>query len=588
MAKNRSQSMVEGALVLTLAAAIVKIIGAIYKVPMVALIGADGNGYYSHAYNIYLVIYSIAVSGFPTAISRIIAEYRAEGRYRDIRKVRRVATLFLFAVGLAGSLALALMAKPYAEFIIHIPRATYAILAVAPSILFSCLMAAERGYNQGMSNMAPTAVSQVVEVLFKVAVGLGGSYIARSSLTAEYLEKGTVFGAVLSAGEKAEVVIGSVSAAAAIFGVTASCLAGYLYFLVLRVKNGDPITDTMVEASPDAHSGKTILGAILRFSIPIALSSVTVYLAGLIDGVMIANRLIQVFDRDVVTLFGSHGGLMELAGKSIADSSDEIANYLYGVYGLGTSLYNLIPSLTGAFGMSSMPHVTAAFVKHDMDKVREESQSVLRMTMLIAAPLGFGLFSLAGPITRFLYAGNDPYSAEIAIPMVAVLGLAAIFVAISGSSNALLQGVGRIDVPLKLMVLGAALKIGVNYLFVGIPGINIKAVPYGNIACYGVIAVLGLIVMCRTTGIALDVFGTIGKPLIAGGLCGAVAKLAYEVFTLLMPGRTTVGMAFGIAMGGIVYVVALGVLKAIDRSDVLSLPGGRKIAVILEKLRILR
>ncbi len=580
--------MIEGALVLALAAAIVKIIGAIYKVPMVAVIGADGNGFYTYAYNIYLVIYSVSVSGFPIAISRIIAGYRAEGRYRDIRKVRRVSTIFLLSVGAVSSVALALLARPYAQDIIHIPRATYAILAVAPSILFSCLMASERGYNQGMSNMAPTAVSQVIEVLFKVAAGLGGAYIARSSLTAEYMQSGTVLGSPLEAGEKLEVVVGSVSAAAAIFGVTISCFAGYIYFLILRAVKGDPVSEQQLALSPEPHCGRDILRAILRFSIPIALSSVTVYLAGLIDGVMIANRLIGVFEEDAATLFASHGGLMELAGKSLADSSDEIANYLYGVYGMGTSLYNLIPSLTGAFGMSSMPHMTKAFVRHDAVSMRREAQSVLRMTMLIASPLGFGLFALAGPITRFLYAGSDPYSAEIAIPMVAVLGIAAVFVAVSSSANSLLQGVGRIDVPVKLMLLGAALKIGINYLFVGIPGVNIRAVPFGNVACYGTMAVLGIMVLGRSAGIKLDLFGSIGKPLIAGALCGVSAKLAYELFTLALPTRTTVGMSVGIAAGAVAYLVALGVLRAIDREDVLSLPAGEKVAAALEKVGILR
>ena len=580
--------MIEGALVLTLAAAIVKIIGAIYKIPMIAVIGADGNGYYTYAYNIYLVIYSIAVSGFPTAISRIIARYRAQKRYRDVQRVHRISVVFLLCVGLFGSILLALMARPYAEHIIHIPRAFYAIIAVAPSILFSCLMAAERGYNQGLSNMTPTALSQVVEILFKVLFGLGGSYIVKKRLMLEYSTKGTILGAVLQNGEKPEVVIGSLSAAAAIFGVTASCLFGYLFFLALRAMNHDPITRQHLMKSPAPDCDKVILREILRYAVPIAVSSVTVYLAGLIDGVMITNRLIKVFTTDAKALFASHGGLMELDGKSIADAPDEIANYLYGVYGLGTSLYNLIPSITGAFGMSSMPHVTSAFVRKDGAAVEREARSVIRMTMLIAAPAGFGLLALSAPITRFLYGGANPYSAEIAIPMVGMLGLAAIFVALSASSNSLLQSCGMIYVPVVLMAIGAVIKISVNYIFVGVPSINITAVPYGNIACYAIISILGLVILCRRQSLNVGVLGTVIKPIISGGACGVAAFGAYTLFMQVMPRKPSIGLFLGIFAGAAVYFVMLGLLRTLDRDDVLSMPGGRKIAVILEKMHLLR
>ena len=584
---RKQQSLIEGALVLALASLIVKIIGAIYKVPMIAVIGTDGNGYYTYAYNIYLVIYAIAVSGFPTAISKIVAEYRVQGRYKDIARVKRVATVLMLGIGVAGSLILLLAAKPYAEWTLKIPLAYYAILAVTPSILFSCLMATHRGFTQGLSNMTPTAISQLLEVLVKVAAGLGGSYLVKKKLTEEFLESGTVLGKFLAIGEKPEVIIQSYSAAAAIFGVTLSVFVGYLYFQIRDRFRRELFTQDQIAASPDPDTDKVIAKKILAIGVPIALSTVTVYVAGFIDGITVTDRLIRVFVHHPKELFDSFHGLLDLAGKTMRDAPSEIANYLYGAYGLSSPLFNLIPSITGAFGISSMPHVAAAWRQNNLVDVKRHSESVIRLTMIIAAPLGCGIFALCGPITRFLYAGRNPVSAEIAYPMVGVLGLVAIIVAVSASINSLLQGIGRIDAPVKLLALGVFSKVAFNFILVGVPSFNVKALPYSNLLCYVIISVLAFYVFYTTTGIGLSFFDIIIKPLIAGGGCGLAAFLANFVLLKVLINRTSVCMFISIITGAVAYVVLLGVLKAIKREDCLSLPGGTRIVRVLEKLRIL-
>ena len=219
-----------------------------------------------------------------------------------------------------------------------------------------------------------------------------------------------------------------------------SVLFGYLYFLIRSRVRGDLITDEMCAASPEPDPDKVIARRILAIGIPIALSTVTVYVAGFIDGITVTDRLIRVFTKHGPELFASFRGLLEKAGKSLSDSPSEIANFLYGAYGLSSPLFNLIPSITGAFGISSMPHVASAWRKGDVLQVKRHGESVLRLTTIIAAPLGCGIFALCGPITRFLYAGRNPVSAEIVYPMVGVLGLVAIIVSVSASMNSLLQG----------------------------------------------------------------------------------------------------------------------------------------------------
>ncbi len=576
----------EGALILTVAVLVVKIIGAIYRIPLIAIIEVDGNGFYTTAYNIYSTIYSIAVSGFPVAISKIVAEFLSQGRYRDVRRVKSVSTLFFLVVGIIGSLTLALLAKPYVSFVNN-SRALWCVVAVAPSILFSCLMSTHRGYNQGMSNMTPTALSQVVEVIFKMASGLVLSYFIKAYAMNEYEALGTVFGESFANDTEAHIVILSYSAAGAIFGVTVSVLAGYVFLAIRGRIKGDGITSQQLVDSPEPYSDRIILRRILSIGIPIALSSVSVSLTGLIDGASVLNRLAHALNTDSAALYASHGGLLEQAGRLFTGSNqEEIANYLYGAYGLGITLFNLIPTLTGSFGMSSLPHITSSWQQQDLSATKKNIESVLRLTMFFAAPAGFGISALAGPISRMLFAGKNPVGTEIQIPMLAILGVAAIFVAIVGPVSSMLQAVGRIDVPVKLMIFGGIVKIVANYILIGIPSLNIKAAPAGNLLCYLMISVLSIAMLSRTTGINFDIFGTMVKPLIAGIGCGGFAVIIYNVFHRYL--GNSVSVFASVAAAAVVYVILCGILKTVSREDVEGLPSGTKIAAILEKLRIIR
>ncbi|MGI5888327.1 MAG: putative polysaccharide biosynthesis protein [Oscillospiraceae bacterium] len=583
----RQQSLVEGGVILALASVIVKIIGAIYKIPLIAVIGTDGNGFYTYAYNIYLVIYAMTVSGIPTAISRIVAELRTHGRYKDIKRLKKVSYVLMLIIGLIGSAVLFSTARLYAEETLKVPLAYYSILAVAPSILFSCLMATHRGYSQGLRNMTPTAVSQIIEVLVKVASGLSGAYIIGKRLSDEYRAFGTMFGQGVPVGTKPEVLASAYTSAMAIGGVTISVFAGWIYMLIRDAVVSDGITKEQIASSPDSFGFKALAKKILSISIPIALSSATVYLAGFIDGITVTDRLINVFEEHGRELFASYGGLLEKAGKSLSDDASEIANFLYGAYGLSSPLFNLIPGITGAFGISAMPHITVAWEDNNVKLVKKNTESVLRLTMVIAAPLGCGICALAAPITRVLYASRNSVSSEIVYPIVGVLGLVSILVAVTSSLTSVLQGVGRIDMPVKLMALGAFLKVALNYILVGIPELNIKALALDNAVCYALIVILSFVTFKKTTGIKISYYKVMIKPLMAGAGCGLAAWAADKLLLKVLVGRTSVCLLLSIIVGAVMYFVFMGLLKAVEEEDVLSLPGGAKLAKLLKKIHVL-
>ncbi len=578
--------MLEGAIILTVAMGIVKVLGAIYKVAMADIIGIDGNGFYSYAYTIYNLIYSIAVSGFPVAISKIVAGFAGEGRYNDIKRVKSVATLLFTAVGAVGTVGLMAFSGFYSENVLQQPLAFWSMIAVAPAILFCCLMSIYRGYNQGLRNMTPTAISQVIEVFFKVATSIVLSFWVKMALFAEYRDYGTVFGELIADEKVAEITILAYSAAGAIFGVTISTAVGFLFLFFRQKIKGDGISKAQYESSPEPFSKKRILKMIVAFSVPMALSAAAVNLTSVIDGIMVQDRLRYVFETDMATVFASHGGLMELAGKTPDMDHEFLANFLNGAYWFAMPFFTMIPAITGSFGMSALPHVATAWAVKNVEKTRKNIESTIRMAMLIAAPAGIGLACLAGPVLSLIY--GDSASAtgfEIAIPMLRVLGIAAIFVALSGPANAMLQAIGRVDIPVKLMVLGGVIKIISNYIFIGMPQFNIKAAPVGNLVAYAVISITSVVILCSITKIKIAIISVFIKPLVAAISCGIFAVLTYQAANLFI-GDTLSTMA-ALVVAGLVYVASVLLLRVITRDDLAGLPKSEKLLAFLEKIHAL-
>lgn len=577
---KKKQNFFEGAFILTLAIAVAKFVGFLYRIPLYNIIEEDGIGFYSYAYNIYSVIYSITVTGFPTAVSKIVAQYASEGRYRDVRRTVKVSRLFLGILGAVSALIMIAAAKPYCTLKNNF-YAYLSLIALGPSLIFSCFMVTHRGYNQGMADMTPTAVSQVVEVIVKALTGLAGSYAAKAYFTAEYMRAGTVLGEVQENAAQALVSVCALSAAGAMLGVTFSTFAGWIYFVIRSGRQGDGITAEDIAASPEPDSGKAILKSVLAVGLPIAFSAAAVSLTGLIDNETVISRLASCLSRDSAALFASHGGILETAEKNLED----IPNYLYGVYNIGMPLFNLVPTITGTFGISVLPHITTAWQRKDIASARQNMERALKLTTLVAAPAGFGIAFLAGPLAKLLFPARE-IGVVLTAPMLTVLGIAAVFVGISGIINSMLQAVGRVRIPLLLMILGGAVKLTSNFLLIGIPKFNIKAAPFGNLFCYSLIVVLGLIILFRSTGIRINLAETMIKPMISGLAAGGAARLVYTL--VAVTGRTRVATLLGLIAAVLAYVVMLAVFGLITEDEAMDFPGGKFALPVLKKLKIVR
>ena len=574
--QRKKQSFFKGAFILSVAALIVKLLGAIFKIPLANILGGDGMGYFSTAYDLYMPVYVISNAGLPVAIARIVAESVSENRFRDVRRTLKIANTVFLVTGTIGFCIL-FFGAGFLVNTIKNPGAYLAVMAMAPTVFFVCLTSAYKGYYEGLSNMYPTAFSQVSEVVVKLIFGLGLSMAAYKFGMNEYETVGTVFGKTYGNFEDAKLAVLQVAAAGAILGVALGALGSFLSVYIRHKRSGDKITEEELSAPQEVTPTKTILKKIIRIAIPIALGSCVGQITGVIDLWSVMDRLRFAVGADADTIKNMYGAAIPI-GKSL----ESIPNYLNGCYkGMAVNLYNLSPTFTVAFGVSARPAITTAWTEKNTASLKENVEGVLRMTMLLVLPAGIGMSALSHGILSLLYGGR-PEEVEIAAPLLAILGIAVIFSATCSPINSMLQAIGRADLPVKIMVGCAAFKLIFNYTTVGVPSINIKGAAIGTLLCYIMIMIISLYFLIKKSGVKLNYITVFAKPLGSAILCGLSAKLTAVLLTSFMPGKLATVVA--IAVGGVVYVAALVLLRAIDEEDIKRFPKGEKLAKLYAKI----
>ncbi|MBE6747179.1 MAG: polysaccharide biosynthesis protein [Ruminococcaceae bacterium] len=587
MKNRRKQTLLSAATVLVISTALVKVIGAVYKIPLVWLIGGTGKGYFQAAYDIYTPLYTISMAGLPVAISRLVSENIAANKFRQAQQVFKTAQkLFLF-VGLFGTMLLMLVALPYSKFLIKTPENFVSILAIAPCIFFCCIMSSYRGFYEGTRNMYPTGISQIIEAVGKMILGLILSYITmwygQSVFDKAAGQPVKIFGTLVQTQEEALSAMYPYAAAAAILGVTIGSLCGMLYLMIREKLSGGAFTREELINSPEPLSAKETGRGIVKIAIPIALSSMVLSISNFIDAITVKNRLAYAMETGAETIKQMFAS--SLAVDNVLDA--DIPTYLYGAYGLAIDLKNLIPTLTMSLGISVIPLLAAAWSQKDKKSAKTNIESVLRITMLIGMPAGFGMAALSTPIMELLYGSQQPGLVEIAGPILFAYALPMAFYAVSTPLTNMLHAVNRMDVPLKSMLLGSITKIVLNFVLVGNPSINIKGAPYSSFACYAVIVIYNLIALIKETGIRPNFVSTIIKPMFSGALCGVVAYGVYFLVNGKIGIGNTISTVVSIGCGAVIYFISLLLVKGFARDDVEMLPKGKQIAKVLEKVGLL-
>jgi len=527
---SKKQTFLHGAALLALATAVVKVIGALYKIPLKMIIGDLGFGYFNTAYEVYSVLLMISTAGFPVAMSRMVSEAATLGQYNRVRQVYRTARGIFVGLGLLSTLLMVVGCKFLAGFQ-NQPNAWFAFLCLGPCALLVCVLSSYRGFFQGQGNMIPTSVSQVLEAVFKLIVGLVVAYV---------LKKYT----------------GSMAYAAggAILGVTVSCLVSAVY---LKGKF-NPVYKALPVSSEATPSYRSTAKGLLAIAIPITIGS-----AGL----------------QLLTVLETRFYMGQLLAQGL---TEDTAGTMKGIYNFSQTIFNLPCAFIIPITVSIIPAITSALTLKNNTGVKETEESAARITGLLSLPCAIGLALLATPVMALL-GGYEGENLTLASKLMFLLGVSVFPYGIIQFTNSVLQAHGKAFVPVINMLIAGVAKLFVVYILSGNPEIGILGAPIGALLCYVAIAALNLISIKLFAPQKPALIRNLLRPLLPAAIMGAAAFGTLWAMTNLLHIDSWVLLCGApIAVGGVVYLVAAVLCKAITRADCLLLPKGEKLAKLLK------
>ncbi len=527
MSDQKKQSFLHGTALLAIATALVKIIGALYKIPLNAIIGEQGFAYFTTAYEIYNVLLMIATAGLPVAMSRMVSEQSSMGHYNQVRRTYKTAKFLFLTLGIIGSLLMTLFCRELARFQQQ-PDAWAAIGALGPCVLLICIMSAYRGFFQGQGNMMPTSVSQVLEALCKLIVGMIAAILLLR------LTDSIPF-----------------AAAGAILGVTASCALSAVYLWRCFRKG--------FAALPKSEDTTESYGATARQLLLIAIP-ITIGSAGL----------------SILTMLETKIYMSQLLNLGYTQGE---ADTMKGIYDFSKTIFNMPCAFITPITVSVIPAIASHLSLGNHREAKATEESAVRIMGLISMPCAIGLAVLARPVMALL-GGYTGEKLELATVLMTVLGICVVFNSLVLLTNAMMQSHGHVNLPVIHMFIGGALKLVAVYILTGNPNIGILGGPIGSLLCHFTITALNLITMRRCISHPPAVLKHLIRPLIAALIMGVFAWVSWYGLQMVTSSRLIL-CALPVMVGVAVYFIAAILLKVITRQDCMMLPKGEKIANIL-------
>lgn len=524
-----------GAFIIAISNILVKIIGAIYKIPLDRyILGTEGMGIYSASYTIYNLLFVISTAGLPVAISKMIAESTAKNDYKTADKIFLIAKKLLFVIGVCAFLVMFLFSKSFAT-LISSPDSYLTTMVMAPSLLFVSVASVYRGYYQGMQNMYPTAISEVIEALCKLVFGLSLAYVVKLKFNTYYL-----------------------SSAGAISGITIGTFLS-VCFLVMYGKfdksKEERISVKEFSSSCEFESSSAVLKRLIKIAVPITIGVSVFTLTSFIDMATVMNTL-----------------------KGLGYSKD-LRSSLYGYLNRAITLFNMPPTIINAISISVVPFIASAIAVKNTKEAQKTTRAALKITVLFALPCAVGLSVLAEPILKLLYGdGNHSF-------LLTIMGLAVMFVTMVQTSNAILQAFGYVWTPVFNMLIGGIFKIVINLVLVSQPQININGAPIGTIVCYIVVMSLNILKIKKCAKVKLGLFDFVLRPIVLGVVTAVSAYFTYRLcFGFL---GNLISLVLSIGVTAVIYFVFLFLIKGIKEEELLLLPKGEFLLNKLKSMKIM-
>ena len=526
--EKKKVSFVQGAAILGIAGLIVKVIGAAFRIPLANTIGLIGTSYYDTAYPYYSWLLVISSSGLPTAISKMVSERVTLGDYRGAHRVFTTAMQILCCIGLLTSI-LMFFGSDYIARLHMLPEAAYCFKALAPALFFVALMCAYRGYMQGMQQMVPTAISQVVEQVGKLAVGL--------TLAFMLLDAGPEYAAM-----------------GALIGVTVSELLALIY-VMLSYRRRWPKIRARLERSV-RREAEPVAARLIAIALPITIGGSISPLASVVDSALIIRILLKL------------GYAKETAQTAFSLMRTNVA-----------TLTNMPGVLTMALAMSLVPAISAFSAKRDHAGVQDTARLGLKLALIIGLPCAVGLFVLASPILAMLYPNLTEGELTLAVDLMHTSSIGVIFLSLVQSMTGVIQGMGKPNVPVFNLFIGFVLKVASLLALMNIPQVNIQGAAVSTVVCYAFAGIADTIYVIRRAKLRLGLVDVLLKPVLSSGVMGFVVFMIYS-FMQEMEHQVLPTLA-AVAVGVFAYGVMAIYFRFFSREELAYIPGGQRIRKLM-------
>jgi len=535
------KTFLKGAAILGVAGIIVQVMGAIFRIPLANIIGDDGMGYYQTVYPIYIFLLVFSTNGAPAAISKMTSERIAVGKAYEAHRVFRLSFLFMGAFGIVTSCIFFFGAEKIIALMGAHEKSYYAMIAIAPALLLISIMSVYRGYFQGMQDMSPTASSQLIEQAVRVGTGLVLAFVLLP-MGIEYAAAGATLGTAI--GPIAGIVVLMI-----IYAIKREKIHG-AFERTARTVNGK-----------EKEGAGSIIKTLAAIAIPITVGVSISPIMNLADVFLVFRRLQAAgFDRDD-------------------------ANALFGqLTGMAGPIINIPMALALSMALSMVPAIAAAKSSKDTEFLNINVRLGLRTAMIIGIPCCFGLAILAKPIMRLLYP-LQMESAVNAAGCLAILSIGVIFLCVAQTMAGVLQGFGKLGIAVLSLAIGVAVKCAATWYLAGIPKLNIEGAAIGSVLGFVTVAAVSFVAVQRITRIRFNFTLSVVKPLIAGIIMGVLVFASYKGISFAISDR--LATVVSICIGAAAYGVTLLKIKAIVESEIVMLPKGAKLVLLLKKLRLI-
>lgn len=543
-AKGHENFIVQGS-ILAIASIVVRLIGLFYRVPLTNILGNEGNGIYSNAYEIYSILLLISSYSLPLAVSKLVSATIAKGQYKNAYRYFQRALIFAIVVGAVFATGTYVFADFFAGTLLKSPLSSYALRVLAPCIFIVAVMGVFRGYFQGLGSTVPTAISQLIEGIVHAIVSVVGAKI--------------LFDIGLKSVERADEMSVAYGAAGGTLGTTVGAVFGLLVLVSLFLMYR-PVAKRQMRKD---HTGQLdtngqIYKLLLVTIVPVILSTAVYNVSNVLDqGVFNNLMLYQGFtSREYNTMWGSFSGRYRL-------------------------LTNVPVAIASALSASAVPSITAARVSGNKENMLQKIADSTRFTMVITIPCTVGLTVLAGPVLGLLWStGNTEATTMLQIGSISVA-----LYSLSTLSNGILQGIDRMRIPVRNALISLVLHLIV--LVAVLQGLRwgIYAVVIANVFFSAVMCVLNARAIRKESGYKQEIKKTFVLPLVASFVMGAVAWGVQFGLAKVLPDRIATLVALVVAVA--VYFVVLIKIGGVNEEELKRFPKGGLLVRIFKKVHLL-